>query len=114
MRRAIVFGERSWSSWVTSQLEAHGFAVSQVESFDVVYSSLEAIPYDLLVYDVSFGVEHLRRIQRLQKRMRIFLVVEDFSVDPNELGVDFLLYKPVDRDVLTQAVQQYEFSRVKG
>ena len=34
--------------------------------------------------------------------------------DPEEVGVDFLLYKPIDGTVLKQAVEQYEFRRVKG
>lgn len=110
--RILLVDDEDLLSWcIEMELCAMGFQVRTASSLKIARETLETFEPDLIICDQGlpdgWGTEFVKRLKRPVPVIMITAFTPPRSEDLNAVGINKLLRKPFDLDVLTREVKNH-------
>lgn len=110
--RILLVDDEDLLAWcIDMELCAMGFQVKTANCLKMARETLESFEPDLIICDQGlpdgWGTEFVKRLKRAVPVIMITAFTPPRSEDLNAMGIQKLLRKPFDLDVLTREVQQH-------
>jgi CheY-like chemotaxis protein len=113
MRRALVVSQSVSMSDVAQRVfRGLGIGATHVSNPSLLPAVVEAIGFDVIVFDMDLGEDDLARCRRMQPKAFLILA-SNTLVDPSEFDAQYVMLKPLNVVVLQRAVINLDLAGLK-